>query len=120
MKLFRSVILSAFAIATCALAAVDPTLLSMVPPDARVLSGIQVAQSKASPFGQYILSQMSTDDPGFQKFIDETGFDPKRDLTELLVATSGTVDMSSVVLLGKGAFNPARIFTVAKNMGVTP
>lgn len=120
MNPFRNLLLIAFLTASAVFAGVDPVLLNMVPPDAKVVSGIQVMQSKASPFGQYILSQMSTDDPSFKKFIDETGFDPKRDLSELLIATTGTVDVSTVVLLGRGTFNPAKILNVAKSMGVTP
>ena len=44
-----------------AAAAVDPALLKLVMPDAKILSGIQVDQSAASPFGQYVLSQMQPD-----------------------------------------------------------
>src|SRR4051794_7610572 len=66
--------LALFSIQT-AKAAVDPGLLSLMMPDAKAVSGIQVDQSQASPFGRYILSQMA---PGadFSKIIAATGFDP--------------------------------------------
>src|ERR1700676_3734489 len=74
--------------AATAMAGVDPGLLNLVMPDAKILTGIQVDQSQASPFGQYVLSQMQFNDPGFQKFMTVTGFDPRSDLHEILAATS--------------------------------
>ena len=46
-------------------------------PDAKVVAGLQVDQAKVSPFGQYVLSHMQPDDPRFQKFVSDTGFDPR-------------------------------------------
>src|SRR6266849_5762912 len=53
--------------ATVAPAAVDPGLLDLVMPDAQVLAGMQVQRSLASPFGQYFLTQIPTND-GVSKF----------------------------------------------------
>ena len=44
-------------LAPAALAGVDPALLALVPADAKLLVGIQVSQTQASPFGQYLLAQ---------------------------------------------------------------
>jgi hypothetical protein len=107
---------SLFATAS-AMAAVDPALLKLVMPDAKVLSGIQVDQSAASPFGQYVLSQMQPDQ-GFLKFITSTGFDPRHDLHEILAATSGDPTTShSGVILGRGVFQPAQIAAAATAEG---
>lgn len=46
----------AFLISTTAPAAVDPALLNLVPPEAKVLYGIQVQATLASPFGQFAFS----------------------------------------------------------------
>src|SRR3954454_4643447 len=70
--------------------AADPQLLSLVMPDAKVVAGVNVDQAKTSPFGQYVLSQMQLQDTEFQKLVMLTGFDPTRDVHELLVATNGT------------------------------
>jgi hypothetical protein len=99
------------------MAAIDPSLLNLVMPDARILSGIQVAPSLQSSFGKFVLSQMHTDDTELRKFIDETGFDPRRDLTEILIATPGTAGTTGVLLVGKGVFNIGRITTAAKSHG---
>ena len=58
-------------------------------PDAKVLAGVNVAQAKSSPFGQYVLSQISANDPGLQQLASVTGFDPRQDLCEVLVASNG-------------------------------
>ena len=50
-----------------ALPAVDSQLLNLIMPDAKVLAGVNVATAKASPFGQYVLSQISANDSGLQQ-----------------------------------------------------
>ena len=66
--------------------AADPQLLNLVMPDAKVLAGVNVDQAKTSPFGQYVLSQMQLHDTHLTELTTATGFDPTRDVHELLVA----------------------------------
>jgi hypothetical protein len=107
------------AAAATASAAIDPVLLNLVMPDAKILSGIQVSQSIASPFGQYLLTQMEAGDAAFQKFILATGFDPTRDLNQILAATNsdGTATSPSVLVLGRGTFVPPQILAAAIAQG---
>jgi hypothetical protein len=102
--------------ASATFAAVDPTLLSLLMPDAKVVAGVQVDQARASAFGQYVLSQAL---PGrdFDKLSAETGFDPRRDLREIVAGTAGP--NNQVVLIGCGVFQPARIVTTATTQGAT-
>lgn len=96
-------------IAQAALAA-DPTLLRLVMPGAKAIAGLQVDQAKQTPFGRYILNQMQPDDPGFLKFVADTHFDPRRDLTELVIASAAEADITSHwLVLARGAFNPSII-----------
>ncbi|HZT36802.1 MAG TPA: hypothetical protein VFA28_02805 [Bryobacteraceae bacterium] len=120
MTSVRNIALALTAVAVTASAQVDPTLLGLVMPDAKVISGIRVDSAKGSQFGQYVLAHMQSDDAGLQTFISNTGFDPRRDLNEILVATSGTSDAPSPLILGKGVFNPSQILTAARNQGATP
>ncbi len=97
-----------------ALPGVDPVLLQLVMPDATVLTGIQVDQTLASPFGQYVLSQMQPNDAGFVAFITATGFDPTKNLTQVLAATGAPpVTQSNALILGRGTFVPAQIGSAA-------
>lgn len=121
MTTLRNVGLCLLLTAVAASAAVDPGLLGLVMPDAKVISGMQVGQARSSAFGQYLLSQMqgTTNDAGFQKFIAATGFDPRRDLQEIVAATNAAQKAGKVLVLGRGNFNPAQILAAAKAHGGT-
>ncbi len=109
------------AAALTAFAGIDSTLLNLAMPDAKILTGIQVDQSLASPFGQYVLSQMQPGDADFQKFIQQTGFDPTHNLHELLGATNsdGSSNTLTAILLARGSFAPAQILAAATAHGGT-
>ncbi len=116
---FRTVFLSAALGCGMAFAA-DPALLQLVSPNAGVLAGIQVDQSKKSPFGQFMLSRMSPDAADMTKFVAATGFDPRRDLSEILFAGDALPTgkgSSTGVLVARGTFNPARIAGIVQAHG---
>lgn len=100
--------------ASTAMAAVDPGLLSLVTPDAKALVGVQVAQTQASTFGQYLFSQIPNDQ-NVNKVMTAIGFDPRRDLLEVLAASGD--NPAAAVVLGRGSFQPAKIATAATLAG---
>lgn len=106
-----------FFVATGLAPAADRGLLRLVMPDAKVVAGIQVDQSKHSPFGQYVLSQMQSEDEGFRKFIAETGFDPRRDVSEIVISSMGGPGTGKGLIIARGLFNPARIQGFAQVAG---
>ena len=98
--------------------AADPGLLSLVMPNAKVIAGIQVDQAKLSPFGRYVLSHMQPDDANFQKFVKDTNFDPRRDLTEVVMASSADSNVTNHwVILARGTFDARAITAAAKLNG---
>src|SRR5579871_6891826 len=102
------------------LPAADPQLLNLVMPDARVLAGINVDQAKSTPFGQYILTQIQAEGAQhLQQMGALTGFDPSRDLHELLIASNAVPGGKSGLILARGAFDPTRIQTAAQSGGGT-
>jgi hypothetical protein len=101
------------------LPAADPTLLNLVMPDAKVLAGVNVQQAKGTQFGQYILNELQTHDAEMQKLVTLTGFDPRRDVIELLVASDGVPGGKTGLALAKGTFNVAMITAAATMAGVT-
>jgi hypothetical protein len=117
MTIVRNVLLACLVISVSASAAVDPVLLNLMMPDATVVSGMQVEASRTSPFGRYVLSQMQSDEEGLRKFIQDTGFDPRRDLSEIVVATGPKGDTTDVLVAGRGVFNPAKILSAAQTAG---
>jgi hypothetical protein len=104
-----------------AFAAADPGLLRLVMPDAKVIAGLQVRETKNSAFGQYVLSHMQVEDAGFKKFIAQTGFDPRRDVTEIVMASNWeqATPQSRWLVAARGSFNLPQIVGAAKANGGT-
>lgn len=100
--------------------AVDPALLALVPPGAKLVSGIQLDQARSSEFGRYLLNRIDSGDARFEQLTEETGFDPRHDLNELLFATSGPGSdntQPTFVILARGSFDQNRIEAKAKGKG---
>ncbi|MFN7994574.1 MAG: hypothetical protein U0Q18_13290 [Bryobacteraceae bacterium] len=91
----------------------DPGLLSLAMPDARVMAGVNFDQTKSSPFGQFLLAQAAREETGLQVLIGTTGFDPRRDVREVLMASTGQGGQQNGVLLIRGTFDVARIVGAA-------
>lgn len=64
---------------------VDNVLVRMVPPDATSLVGAHMDQLIASDLYQKLLAQQKL--PQIDQFSQETGFDPRRDVREILLVT---------------------------------
>ncbi len=123
MLRFNALMLAGVFAVSTAMAGADSSLLGLVMPDAKVVTGIQVSQSQASPFGQYILSQMQLG-ANFDKLATAIGFDPRRDLQEIVAAAAdvqgpsqSSEQMQTGLILARGAFQPARIVAVASLAG---
>jgi hypothetical protein len=100
-----------------ALSAADPQLLNLVMPDAKVLAGVNVEQAKGTQFGQYVLNQLQTHDAQMQQLVALTGFDPRRDVSELLVASDGVAGSKQGLALARGNFDIAKITAAATVAG---
>ena len=100
-----------------ALPAVDAQLLNLVMPDAKVMAGVNVTQAKASPFGQYVLSQMTANDTDIQQLSTLTGFDPRRDVNELLLSSTAAPGKHSGLATATGTFDVNAIVTYATGKG---
>ena len=99
--------------------AADPGLLNLVMPDAKILAGVNVSQVLASPFGQFLIVRLQTQDQHLSDIITKTGFDPRRDLIELLLASNGAQSNASHLTLARGTFNPNQIAAAATAAGAS-
>ena len=107
-------ILLAIVASVAAEAAIDPALLDLAPPGAKVLCGIQVQQALSSPFGQFLLSRMPGNGATLLGFAAATGFDPRRDLREVLLAGSvAPGNGNDGVLLARGTFQIDKLIALA-------
>jgi hypothetical protein len=113
-------LLAAAVVLAGSLCAADPELLSLAPPDSLVMAGINIEQVSLSPFGQFLLTQSQQQaDADLQKLADATGFDPRHDLKEILVAASGQPSSNSGIILARGTFDVPRIVEAAVASGAT-
>ena len=113
MKLFRFSALILAGGVSSVWAAADPQLLGLLMPDAKILAGVQMGQAKASPFGQFVLSQAGPN-AQFDQLKAATGFDPRTDLTESVAGSAGN---SGGLVAGHGSFQPTRLTNLAMTAG---
>ncbi len=118
MKKSRLLVFAAAAAFTAAsVMATDGTLLNLIPPDAKIVAGVQVDTAKASPFGQYVLSHIGPGDSRLQALISATGFDPRKDISEILMASANLQTRDQGLILARGVFDPAKIQSAVQTNG---
>lgn len=78
---------------------VDNVLARMVPANSVSLTGMRMDQLKQTPLFQKLIAQQKL--PQLDQFAKESGFDPRRDVRDLLLASIG----KQSVLLARGSFH---------------
>jgi hypothetical protein len=94
--------------------AVDPQLLNLVMPDARIMAGMNVTNARNSAFGQFILRQIPAGEQSLQNLISVTGFDPRQDLSEILMASPAQQGSHTALVLARGNFDIGKITAALK------
>jgi hypothetical protein len=87
---------------------VDNVLAKLVPADAQSLFGARMEQLKTAPLYTKLVLQQKL--PQLDAFAGETGFDPRRDVRDLIVASNGKPNAG--VLLARGNFHIAEVKTL--------
>ena len=77
---------------------IDNVLIRMVPPDSTSLVGARMSEIRDTAFYKEIVDQQKL--PQLEQFAHDTGFDPRRDVRELLFVSTKT----GGVLLARGTF----------------
>jgi hypothetical protein len=100
--------------------AADAGLLNLVDPSAKLVAGLHVDRSVASPFGQFLLTEMQTSGSNdLANFTQMTGFDPKRDLREVIVASTDGPQQGHGLIVARGFFDIAKLTAAVKAQGGT-
>src|SRR4051812_45773294 len=107
------------ALAACSAFAADSSLLALLPPDAKVVSGMNVARSAASPLGQFVLQEMRKDNSDVNRMMTAMGFDPQRDLTEVLATSPDGAVHGQGLVLARGTFDTGKMMAAARLSGAT-
>jgi hypothetical protein len=106
----RSSALIALLFSARALMAIDPTLPQYVPPDTRMLIGVQVRAIVDSNWGKAVIEQVkATYGDAWLKEAPFKGFDPLKDLDELWIASSSVDGTASSLAILRGRFDQSRL-----------
>lgn len=106
--------------ASVAFASVDQGLLALVPADSKFISGVDVDRAKRSELWQYLAAKANSENKEFADFVQQTGFDPRRDLQQIILAAAGTnIDQANTrgAVLARGNFDRDRLEASAKQKG---
>jgi hypothetical protein len=113
MRFLRNGILTALCLAAPMLA-VDADLLRYAGPDTKEIAGVYADRVITSPLGIFLQSMAGTENRDFTNFITATGFDPRRDLREIMVVPSAEAPGTrSGLIAARGTFNGAQLGALA-------
>jgi hypothetical protein len=105
------------AAAVCVSAA-ELDLLRLVMPEARVVAGANLTQMRNSPLGQFLLGRITPEqEKDLQELIQLTGFDPRYQLEEVIVASPGGAGHRQGLVVARGTFNPSQLLGAAQAAG---
>ncbi|HVX66920.1 MAG TPA: hypothetical protein VHA11_09980 [Bryobacteraceae bacterium] len=96
-----------------------PDLLRFVPPDSGVIVGINFDQIRASKFGQALLAKSAAGNPQLKAFIALAGFDPLKDINEIVIAAPANRQKAAGLFLLRGSFDPTRFAELAVAPGMS-
>lgn len=87
---------------------IDPALAALAPADATMLAGVRMESIRSTPLYRKLLASRAL--AQLDEWARGTGFDPRRDVRELLIASSG----KDALLAARGTFNPRAFEGMAK------
>ena len=93
---------------------VSPSLEALVPADTVVVLGVNLAAIRDTTIYQKLISRVPL--PQLDHFTQQTGLDPRKDLSEILTCSNG----KNAQLLVRGKFRVADLEARFKSNGVTP
>jgi hypothetical protein len=94
-------------------------LRDLVMPDAKVLAGLNMDRVKSTALGRYVLTQLAQRVVQIHEASTFFGFDPSRNVHELLFASSGTSLDAGGILVARGRFDGAAMRSKAEQNGGT-
>jgi hypothetical protein len=93
---------------------VSPALEALVPADTVVVLGVNLSTIRDTTIYQKLLTRVPL--PQLDRFTQQTGLEPRKDLSEILVCSNG----KNALLLVRGKFRITDLEARFKSQGVTP
>ena len=84
-------------------------LTDFLPPDTKTVFGFRVHDIAASPLAPILTAPALASGAVWLKMVWASGFDPLRDIDEVLISTSGAGPNPAAIILVKGRFDIARL-----------
>jgi hypothetical protein len=97
--------------------AADSALLELIMPDARVVVSIDIARIRSSPLSSSFTNGVQNANPELRKLMDAAGFDPMRDIEEILFASPGIGKNPPALVVARGTFDTAKLRAFAESAG---
>lgn len=108
--MLRSTALAALLLSAQALLAADSSMPEYVPPNTKILIGVQVRAIVDSDWGKTVIGQMKTASGGFMmQPMPLTGFDPLKDLDEVWIAGSSVESRAPMLAILHGHFDTSHL-----------
>ncbi len=98
---------------------VDPRLMNLVMPDAKIVAGANVTSVLASPLGRFLVTKITASGHLQNSPFAAVGFNPLQDVTEVLAATSADHSNPGGLVLLLGTF-PVDKISALVNSGSNP
>jgi hypothetical protein len=119
VRLLLSVAMACFLLTGCqpkqsASLHVSPALESLVPSDTVVVLGLNLGGMRDTTIYQKLITRVPL--PQLDRFTQQTGLDPRKDLSEILISSNG----KTALLLVRGKFRIADLDARFKSNGVAP
>ena len=119
MRALAAVALACLALTACqpkqsASLHVSPPLETLVPADTVVVLGVNLAAIRDTTIYQKLITRVPL--PQLERFAQQTGLDPRKDLSEILICSNG----KTALLLVRGKFRMTDLEARFKSNGVTP
>jgi len=97
--------------------AVDPQLMNLVMPDAKILAGANMTTTISSPLGQFLLTKIASSGNAPQGVFGSLGFNPLQDVTEILAASPANQSQPGGLILARGTFPVDSITALVTSQG---
>lgn len=109
-----------YLLAVCLLPAAEGSLPGYLPPETRALIGVRLRSLAKSPLFREAASQASASGADWMTVASMIGFDPLKDIDEVLIASASDRPNAPALLVVRGRFNVARLANDAKRYRGVP
>jgi hypothetical protein len=107
-------------VAAISLSGADQGLVNLLPAGAQVVAGIDYQRARTTPFGRFVVAELERSGHDFDQFVATTGFDPRRDILEVIFVSNTGGRGAPALIVARGNFDGTKLYGLAKQHGWAP